>query len=384
VTHLREYQIISADTHLEVSPDRWRPYVDKAFQQYVPSVVRLDNGGDGWALPNSPVPIPLGTNFAAGRPRSVWNGPVSYDELPPGSGDGAQRVAEMDRDGVWAEVEYPAVQGQRAFHSLVPREAYIAIVRGYNDWLSQEFTAVAPDRLLGVGLLPATGLEEAIEEYHRAAELPGICSVILHHWPNGGPSPAPEDDRFWRAALDLGFPVSCHVGLGARTSDQAKLPKGAWNNVTAIGTLRGGTYTQWSIVQFILLGIFDRFPDLQMYFAESGISWVPAWLESIDQSYLRHKDWTGYEFARMPSEYVHRHCLFGFQDDRYGVVHRDEIGVDKLLWANDFPHSAGDWPESLRVIDRLFDGIPDDDARAMLHGNAARYFGLQHAAEVSA
>ena len=25
-------RILSADSHLEVSPDRWRPYVDKEFQ----------------------------------------------------------------------------------------------------------------------------------------------------------------------------------------------------------------------------------------------------------------------------------------------------------------------------------------------------------------
>ena len=78
----------------------------------------------------------------------------------------------------------------------------------------------------------------------------------------------------------------------------------------------------------------------------------------------------------LPSEYVRRHCLFGFQDERYGVAHRDEVGVDRMMWANDFPHSAGDWPESPALLDRLFDGVPDDDVRAILEGNAARYFKL--------
>jgi predicted TIM-barrel fold metal-dependent hydrolase len=338
--------------------------------------VRLDTGGDAWVLPNSPAPVPLGTNFAAGIPRARWNGPVSYEENPPGSGDGHQRVAEMDRDGVWAEIEYPAVQGQRSFHNLVPRDAYVAVVRGYNDWLSEEHTAVAPERLLGVGLLPATTLEDALEEYYRLASMPGIYSAILHHWPNGGPSPAPEDDTFWQATLEVGFPVSVHVGLGARTSDQARLPKGHFNNVTAIGTLRGGSYTQWSIVQLILFGVFDRFPDLQLYFAESGVAWVGAWMEHVDNSYLRNRDWTGYNFPQLPSEYVRQRCLFGFQDERYGVLHREEVGVENLLWANDFPHAAGDWPESKRVIGRLLEDVPERDVRAILHDNAARYFKL--------
>jgi predicted TIM-barrel fold metal-dependent hydrolase len=61
---------------------------------------------------------------------------------------------------------------------------------------------------------------------------------------------------------------------------------------------------------------------------------------------------------------------------RYGIAHREEVGVDKLLWANDFPHSAGDWPESHRVIERLFAGVREPDVRAILHDNAARYFKL--------
>ncbi|MGE0878354.1 MAG: amidohydrolase family protein [Acidimicrobiia bacterium] len=370
-----DMKIISADTHLEVSPDRWRSYVDREFREFVPNVIRLDNGGDAWVLPNSPAPVPLGTNFAAGIPRHRWNGPVAYDENPPGSGDGAQRVAELDRDGIWAEIEYPAVQGQRAFHSLVPRDAYIAIVRGYNDWLSQEHTAADPDRLLGVALLPATGLEETIEEYVRVSSMPGICSVILHHWPSGGAAPSDDDDRFWAAVQDVGFPVSVHVGLGARTSG-ATVAKGHFNHQTAVGTFGASNYTQWSIVQFILTGVFDRFPAMTMFFAESGISWVPAYLERIDNGYERHRDWTGFSLARMPSEYIRERCLFGFQDDAYGVKHRDEIGVDKIMWANDFPHSAGDWPDSLAVIERLFADVPDDEVRLVLHDNAARYFKL--------
>jgi len=102
-------------------------------------------------------------------------------------------------------------------------------------------------------------------------------------------------------------------------------------------TRGGSSYTYWSIVQFILLGIFDRFPDLQIYFAESGISSIPAWLERADKNYLRRRDWTAVECKEMPSTCVRRRCHFGFQDDRYGVVHRDEIGVGRLLFTNDFP-----------------------------------------------
>ncbi|MGE0881107.1 MAG: hypothetical protein AB7O61_20855 [Acidimicrobiia bacterium] len=64
---MRKYELVSTDSHLEVSPDMWRPYVDKEFRDYTPKVVKLDNGGDGWLMPGNPVPFNLGLNFSAGR-----------------------------------------------------------------------------------------------------------------------------------------------------------------------------------------------------------------------------------------------------------------------------------------------------------------------------
>src|SRR4051812_15426793 len=183
---MREYNLISADTHLEVSPDRWRPYVDKEFHEFVPKVVRLDNGGDAWLMPGADKPVPLGTNFSAGkRPQDIKPTGVSYDEKPYGSGDGQQRIKEMEMDGVDAEILYPAVAGQRTLEGKVPHEAYVAIARGYNDWLSQEFCAVDYERLLGAAILPIADVQAATDELRRVAGMPGIRTIVLHQWPNG-------------------------------------------------------------------------------------------------------------------------------------------------------------------------------------------------------
>ena len=55
---------------------------------------------------------------------------------------------------------------------------------------------------------------------------------------------------------------------------------------------------------------------------------------------------------------------------------RYEIGVDKVMWGNDFPHSAGDWPNSKRVIDDIFSGVPEDEKQKMLVDNAVNFFHL--------
>ncbi len=111
---MRDYEIVSTDSHLEVSPDQWRPYVDPAFRSYVPKVVQLPNGGDAWLMPGKSQPVPLGLNFSAGRGwEHLQTSGLSYADGLVGAGDAKQRLAEMDQDGVDAEILFPAVSGQR-------------------------------------------------------------------------------------------------------------------------------------------------------------------------------------------------------------------------------------------------------------------------------
>ena len=123
------YEYVSADSHLEVSPDQWRPFVDKEFREYVPKVIKLDNGGDAWQMPGNGGVIPLGLNFSAGRGwENIKPTGISYAEGLRGAGDGSQRLEEMDVDGIYAEILFPAVAGQRGLDGCgIPREAYVGI-----------------------------------------------------------------------------------------------------------------------------------------------------------------------------------------------------------------------------------------------------------------
>ena len=58
---------------------------------------------------------------------------------------------------------------------------------------------------------------------------------------------------------------------------------------------------------------------------------------------------------------------------------RDLIGVDKMMWATDFPHQESEYPNSDRVIAKNFAGVPDDEVRKIVAGNAIRFFHLDAA-----
>src|SRR5437867_3623199 len=51
----REYRVISADSHLDLAPDRWTPRVPAPWRERAPRVVKLPNGADGVAYENRPL-----------------------------------------------------------------------------------------------------------------------------------------------------------------------------------------------------------------------------------------------------------------------------------------------------------------------------------------
>ena len=46
------------------------------------------------------------------------------------------------------------------------------------------------------------------------------------------------------------------------------------------------------------------------------------------------------------------------------------------MWGNDFPHHDAVWPNSRKVLDEVFDGVPDEVRRRMTVETVAGLYGL--------
>ena len=66
--------------------------------------------------------------------------------------------------------------------------------------------------------------------------------------------------------------------------------------------------------------------------------------------------------------------------DAVGIKSRHDIGVDTILWSNDFPHATCDWPNDWDTIERHFAGVPADEKHKMLAGNAEKLYRLGNSA----
>jgi len=76
----------------------------------------------------------------------------------------------------------------------------------------------------------------------------------------------------------------------------------------------------------------------------------------------------------LPSDYWHRNMFGEFMEDAVAVRVRDVIGVDNMLWGNDFPHAESTWPKSIEFLAKIFAGVPDGDRRKITADNAARIY----------
>jgi predicted TIM-barrel fold metal-dependent hydrolase len=261
------------------------------------------------------------------------------------------------------------------------------MVRAYNDFLALDYCSVAPDRLLGMGVIPERSVRYAIDELERCARL-GLPGVVLSTFPAGKYYPALEDDEFWRAALAINMPVTVHVQLGARGAASGpvfkypKEPPDVRGQDIVSRMTRYGQYGALNTNQLLMARVFDRFPDLKIFFAENQIGWIPNHLEQMDIHYNRHRFWAERLLGlplldRAPSSYIREHIYWGFQDNPVGVEMRHHIGVDHVMWANDFPHAESDWPNSRDVLARNFAGVPEAERYQMVAGNAIAFFHLR-------
>ena len=60
-------------------------------------------------------------------------------------------------------------------------------------------------------------------------------------------------------------------------------------------------------------------------------------------------------------------CHVTLGADRAPLLTREITGVGPLLWASDYPHPEGTFPESQQVVERIFAGVPE----AEMHGDRA-------------
>ena len=379
---MREYRLIDADCHVVEPPHIWERWLPAEFHDRAPRLVKDDEGGDAWEFQPGQKPMYIGLVATPGlRYEDIrWQG-YTYDTVRKGCWDGKARLEDMDFDGIDAEFLYPSQRTMYYFMGQEDRDFHRAGVRAYNDYMAQEFCAADPERLFFLAQMPNLGVEEGIAEMKRGREELGARGVIITSWPAGGDDLAPEDDRFFAAAADLGMPVSIHINIQRRRN-----PRPVIEGPAAIGNmaLAGMLMFPPIMCELIMGGLFDRIPALQIIGVETEVGWIPEALEQLDNFYWRNRAHTGVPIKLLPSEYYRRHFTCTFITDRTGVKNRHAVGVRNMAWSTDYPHHGCDWPYSRKILGEMFDDVPADERYLICAGNLVRLYDLPQALQVPA
>jgi predicted TIM-barrel fold metal-dependent hydrolase len=351
--------------------------LEERFGSLAPRIVKDPPGkrGEYLVVPGTG-PIAVGRLGIAGNrlddPRTDELIARGYAGLNPGVLDSSKRLAEQDRDGIVGEVMYPSLS---MFTFAVPdNEIRRAAFERHNDWVF-DYCATDPDRLIGIGCLPVPDVEAAVKEVRRAATKGVRGFSIPSHAPLDQNYSDPVYDPLWAEMQDLDLPITMHIFTG--TSFDCGLPDhwGAPGSTIKGYTMAHGTVVN-SMIDIICGGVTERFPRLKFVLAEFETGWVAHVKQRLDHAIYRTPQFAVDYLTMEPSGYFDRNFWVTFEDDRAGILTRELIGVDNLLWGNDYPHHDAIWPNSIPTLDRIMAGVPDDEREKMVWSNVIGLYNI--------
>jgi predicted TIM-barrel fold metal-dependent hydrolase len=360
------YIVISADCHGGASMPQYREYLDPQYRDEF----------DDWA--------------------SGYDSP--YEDLRGEDGtrnwDSSRRLAELESDGIVAEVLFPNTDPP--FCSTAPLGSPAPVRdsadlhrrwagrRAHNRWLA-EFCQDARGRRTGVFHVLLQDIELAVAEVRWAAEAGLHGGLLLPGTPPGsGLPPLYYHDYYgplWRACAEHGIPVNCHSGgASPRTGDRPA------DHVLLL--LEMAWWDQRTLRHLILGGVLEQNPGLRVVLTEEGMGWIPEQLQAMDNFYdsmhttaapseLEYGAQVANGLSARPSEYWRRQCYVGasFMHPAETPI-APQIGLGQIMWGSDYPHIEASYPYSREAICLTYAGRPRSAVAKMLGGTAAAVFGF--------
>lgn len=368
--------VISVDDHLIEPPDVFASRVPARWNDDAPRVVEASDGSQSWLYEGRHYPN-IGLNAVVGRRRDSWSmEPTRFDEMRPGCYDIDSRVADMDRNGVWASLCFPSLVAGfcgAVFSRSKDASLGLACMRAWNAWHREVWAGTFPERIIPLQLPWLADVQVAAEEVRANADL-GVRAVSFPEFPSQLGLPtifSGHWDGFFSACEETGTVVCLHTGASSWAPlPSADPPFELLPTLFPVNALIAASEWLWS-------GVPSRFPRLAIALSEGGIGWVPMLLDRVDYV-LRHSasgtESSSWHDELLPSEVLRRNFWFCTIDDPSVVELRHRISVEHIMMEVDYPHADSTWPDTQSVLWNSWGHLPDDELRLIASANAARLF----------
>jgi predicted TIM-barrel fold metal-dependent hydrolase len=314
-------------------------------------------------------------------PRQGWEVGPAYpksqpnasrrDALPPeggrqGSSLSFMQAQHLDPNNVELGILNPLGSGQGAQNQGLSN----ALCAATNEWQVAKWTG-QDKRLKASVVVNYEDAPTAVAEIHKWAGHPDFVQVLLltrtseplgarRYWP------------IYEAAAEAGLPVAIHAfGYGGNP-----ITGSGWPSHYVEEMVGHAQTAQAVLTSLVTDGVLARLPALKIIMVEAGFAWAPPLSWRLDRAWKRMRAETP-ELTRLPSEYIAEQVWWTTQpmeepetsSHLLDIIGR--IGVERLLFATDYPHWDFDDPATCLPV-----RLPEADRQNFFLGNARRLYGL--------
>ncbi|MFT4025206.1 MAG: amidohydrolase family protein [Novosphingobium sp.] len=377
-------KIVDCDTHFTEPADLWTANAPAGMKDKMPHVRQID-GKDGWYVGDKYFGS-LGGNVIR-RDRNKLLGRLSfqtYDQIDQGSYDVNARLEAMDAMGVWAQICFQngGVTQAGSLVALNDEPLAIAITQIYNDACADR-AKMSGGRINGMATLPYWDKDLMNAEMRRVVDL-GLKGVVLPDRPErlseGYIGADGKISPFWEEVFqicnDTGLPINFHLNASL-DAESAMWDNLGFDQRLPISALIHHIGCAATMSNFMVTGVLDKFPKLKLGLIESGIGWVPFWLEALEHQLDEFRTTENRNLQMRPKEYFKQHFWVSFWFEDYAPRHMlEEIGFDRVMFETDYPHPTSLYPG---VQDKLVKTLGHYDhkiQKQILQDNAFNLYNL--------
>jgi uncharacterized protein len=396
-------KIIDCDAHFTEPPDLWTARAPQSIRDKVP-VMRTTNGITSWYLGDTVLSSIGGNTLRKGNRKVLGTQCIQpWDEVDDSTWDVKARLALLDQMGVYAQILYPNAVGfaSNTMFSIKDTQQRSQVQSIYNDFLVDVQNESAK-RLLPQAVLPVWDIDLTVKEMARLREQ-GITGFTISDKPHAVGLPDLDSDYFapmWALGNEMGAVFNFHIGSGfgpradgdpvmaeiIRTGNPVLMPNPelyfeSFGPQRRLAILATQFYMSNAriVINLCMGNFFDRYPNVKISSAESGIGWVPFILEAMEYQ-LDEMVTDPAEVSlqqRRPTEYFRDHIYVSFWFEKVGPAKLiDDIGVHNVLVETDVPHPTCIYPGARERLATALAGLDAYSRQRVLQDNAKELYGL--------
>ncbi len=370
----RPDRVFDSDGHICEPEMVWTEYTRAAFRDRVLQV-RTENGQSDLFLEGHLRRSRGGTGPAQAcipGGMSPSGRSLTWADILPGSFDPKARLAVLDQERIDQALFFPSIH--LLYGDVRDPEVAAETCRAYNAWMS-DFCKVAPSRLFGMAILPMQDISLAIKEAKGIARL-GLRGFAIR--PERFNDLALYDEAcnpLWEIAIADGLSIAIHGSFG---STMKGFSTGRYTGNVFYDHMIAHPFGQMAVMMDLIAGgVLDRYPALRVGFFESGLGWIPYWIDRLDEHFEvmgHHTPW----LKRRPSEIFASQCFVSMEpDEQKGLDWMTAKGLARcILWGSDYPHFDSTYPGAFDAALKTFDATGDGLAAQIVGDNPLRYLGL--------